>query len=117
MSEDELDQLQSAVLHHVVAGFVRKSMTGTQEELAVTTGMTASRLGRILRGDIVLRVEDIMKFRRKLHISLTAIDAMFTRIDASKARLDPQLVGLRHELEITVEGFGRLDACRVHQRH
>jgi hypothetical protein len=81
MSASECDQLNGAIMHHVIAYSARRAMTMTAIDLADEMGLTESRLGRLLRGDIVMRLEDVVSFRRHLALSLTSVDEMLEAVD------------------------------------
>lgn len=71
MSASVRDQLGAAKLQHKYARWVRDLLEGdhmTVETFANIIDMNYTRLGRILRGDIVMRVEDIVNFDRNLKL-------------------------------------------------
>jgi hypothetical protein len=91
MSASELDQLHGAILHHVIVYSARRAMTMTAIKLADEMGLTESRLGRLLRGDIIMRLEDVVSLRRHLVLSLSSVDQMLEAVD------DRRFTELNHE--------------------
>lgn len=70
---DERNRVWVAKLQSEVASKLRDRMLYadlTLEEVASDLGMTASRLGRLIRGEIVLRLEDLADLDRELGVDL-----------------------------------------------
>ncbi len=70
------DNLVAAQVHHLVAlrlqaAIRRRGMTN--DEAARAFGITESRLGRLLRGDVILRLEDIAWADRNFELGVLAI--------------------------------------------
>ena len=71
-SSDDLDQWSAARMQHAVAVAIREALASrglTLDQYAEVSGMNRTRLGRLLRGDIVMRLEDIANARRNLGIT------------------------------------------------
>lgn len=75
LSKTELDNLIAAQVHHLVAYRIQLAIrrTGlTREEAAVEYGMGENRLGRLLRGEVVMRLEDIAWADRTFKLGVLA---------------------------------------------
>jgi transcriptional regulator with XRE-family HTH domain len=81
LSDEKLDELQSAILHHVIIYSVRRASSGKTSALANKLGIAESRLGQLLRGDVNLQLEHIANFRRNLSISLARVEEMVSSVD------------------------------------
>lgn len=71
MTESALDQLGTAKLQHAHAQQVRAALAAdgtTIASYAKANGIDKTRLGRILRGDVVVRVEDLVNAERNLKL-------------------------------------------------
>lgn len=71
MSESALDQLGGAKLQHAHAQQVRAALAAdgaTIASYARKNGLDETRLGRILRGDVIMRVEDMVNAERNLKL-------------------------------------------------
>jgi len=70
-SEAMLDQFEASRMHHRIALAMRKAIReqyGTDNAYAAAIGMNRTRLGRLLGGKVVMRLEDIANARRNLGI-------------------------------------------------
>lgn len=75
LSPTEIDNLIAAQVHHLVAYRIQKAIYRaglTREEAAVEHGMGENRLGRLLRGEVVLRLEDIAWADRTFKLGILA---------------------------------------------
>ncbi|WP_166785948.1 hypothetical protein [Cryobacterium sandaracinum] len=71
MSESALDQLGTAIRQHAHALQVRAALAAdgvTIASYAKENGLDETRLGRILRGDVIMRVEDMVNAERNLKL-------------------------------------------------
>lgn len=75
-NEQAKDQLGAARVQHQVSWRIRRAITAsshkTIENYAKAIGADPSRMGRMLRGTIVMRVEDMISAERHLGISIWA---------------------------------------------
>jgi hypothetical protein len=72
-SEDEKDQLGASVRQHEVARVIRfsaRSRHGSVREYADVNRINYQRLTGVLRGDLLLRLEDIANAERNLGLSI-----------------------------------------------
>lgn len=73
LSGAELDYLLASQLQHAYAVRINEQIAklhGTMREYANATGHNYQRLGRMLRGEIVMRLDDISNAERHLGIGL-----------------------------------------------
>lgn len=73
LSGEELDYLLASQLQHTYAVKINEQITnlhGTVREYAKVAGHNYQRLGRMLRGEIVMRLDDISNAERQLGIGL-----------------------------------------------
>lgn len=73
MSATELDNLASAQIQHSVAVKVRRAILRaglTIEDAAAENNIDYGRLGRLLRGDIIMRLEDVAWADRTFNLRL-----------------------------------------------
>ena len=71
MTESALDQLGTAKIQHVHAQQVRAALAAdgaTIASYAKDNGTDMTRLGRILRGDVIMRIEDMVNAERNLKL-------------------------------------------------
>ena len=71
LSGTELDQLGAARWQHAQARKIRAALVEdklTAMQYAHQVGIDYARLGRILRGDVIMRVEDIVNAQRNLRL-------------------------------------------------
>ena len=75
-NSEAMDQLGAAKIQHQVAWLMRRAITGgkhrTIDTYSRSIGADPSRIGRMLRGTIVMRVEDMVSAQRNLGISIWA---------------------------------------------
>jgi hypothetical protein len=64
----EQDWLRAAKIQDQFARRIRSSITGSVKEYAETHGLNERRLGRMLRGEVVMRLEDIATAERLLQM-------------------------------------------------
>jgi hypothetical protein len=70
-SEALLDQFEASRMHHRIALAMRKAIReqyGTDDAYAAAIGMNRTRLGRLLGGKVVMRLEDVASARRNLGV-------------------------------------------------
>ena len=70
-SEAMLDQFEASRMHHRIALVMRKAIReqyGTDDAYAAAIGMNRTRLGRLLGGKVVMRLEDVASARRNLGV-------------------------------------------------
>ena len=70
-SEAMLDQFEASRMHHRIAFAMRRAIReqyGTDNAYAAASGMNRTRLGRLLGGTIVMRLEDVANARRNLGV-------------------------------------------------
>jgi len=70
-SEAMLDQFEASRMHHRIALAMRKAIReqyGTDDAYSAASGINRTRLGRLLGGKIVMRLEDIANARRNLGV-------------------------------------------------
>ena len=71
MRDSELDQLGTARIQHAHAQQVRAALAADGASIASYAeeyGIDKTRLGRILRGDVIMRVEDMVNAERSLKL-------------------------------------------------
>jgi hypothetical protein len=71
MTESALDQLGTAKFQHAHAQQVRAALAvdgATIASYAKENGIDVTRLGRILRGDVIMRLEDMVNAERNLKL-------------------------------------------------
>ena len=72
--EDVRNQLGAARVQHEIAWRMRSKIAGTEhrtiEKYARSIGADPTRLGRMLRGTVIMRVEDMISAQRNLGVSL-----------------------------------------------
>lgn len=69
---DQLDQWETARFQHRMAVQVREALAARNQALddyAAEQGLNRNRIGRLLRGDIIMRLEDVMNVRRNLGLT------------------------------------------------
>jgi hypothetical protein len=68
-SEADADQLGAARIQHDLARRIRTALRGAElsvETYAQTHGLEPMRLRRLLRGDVIMRLEDVANARRNI---------------------------------------------------
>jgi hypothetical protein len=72
-SEDEKDQLGASLRQHAIARAIRtfaQSQHGSVRKYADVNGINYQRLAGVLRGDLILRLEDIASAERNLGLTV-----------------------------------------------
>jgi hypothetical protein len=73
LTESELDQLGAAQLQHEYAYRIREALLSsgqTAKEFAEAHELDNTRFGRVLRGDVLMRFEDVANAERNLGLHL-----------------------------------------------
>lgn len=73
LTESELDQLGAAQLQHEYAYRIREALLSagqTAKDFTETHGLDNTRFGRVLRGDVLMRFEDLANAERNLGLRL-----------------------------------------------
>lgn len=79
LRSDALDQFGAAQWQHARAREIREALKAdglTVTEYAKSQGIDYTRLSRILRGDIIMRVEDMVNAERNLKLRQRRAEAM-----------------------------------------
>ena len=74
-SEDRLDQIGTAKLQHEFAWRIREALAArelTVKDFATMEGQDYFRWRRLLRGEIIMRLEDLVRVERSLGLRLTS---------------------------------------------
>lgn len=75
VSDDRLDQIGTAKLQHEFAYRIRDALADrdlTVKEFAKMEGQDYFRWRRLLRGEIIMRLEDVTRVGRSLELKLTS---------------------------------------------
>jgi len=74
-SAEERDRIGAAKFHHAVVLRVRSALDAramSVRKYALSQGLNETRVRRLLAGEIVLRVEDVVRFERTLSVETLA---------------------------------------------
>ena len=69
-NDDAKDRLAAAKIQHAYACVIREKIKAseykTQKDYAVACGVSSTRLGKVLRGELLIRIEDLVQVERLL---------------------------------------------------